>query len=489
MTRTKPLSAPLTFICYAFISAIVVLLGGGTVARAAPESFSQVAGEKLPAVVNVSTKQTVKPEQQIPDLPQMPPGSPLERFFQDFLGQVPNARPRELTALGSGFIISPDGYVVTNNHVIENATEITVILQDDTELKAELVGHDPLTDVALLKVSADHPLPAMEWGDSNSLKVGDWVLAIGNPFGLGGTVTAGIISAEARDIHSGPYDDFLQTDAAINRGNSGGPLLSTDGRVVGINTAIFSPTGGNIGIGFAIPASTAKPIVDDLRRNGSVQRGWLGVQLQPISPQIASAMNLPDQKGALVADVQPKGPAAEAGIEPGDVIVDFNGAAVDSGRTLARKVAMTDPGTKAEVTLLRDGARKTETVELGSYPTKEANLSPGAAPPSGSADSQGPRLGLSLAPVTPSARRQLGLGADTDGAIVAGVTPGSTAAEQGFRVGDVILKVGQQDVSGPGDVISAIQGARQDNKKSVLVQIEREHSRLFIGLPLQAKQG
>src|SRR5258705_3906823 len=280
----------------------VALTSGSAVARPAPESFAELAEQLLPSVVNISTTQTVKSdggrERAGPEVPQLPPGSPLEEFFRDFFdrgvpkGGRPEAQPRKSTSLGSGFIIDPAGYVVTNNHVIADADEITVILHDDTHLKAELIGRDTKTDIALLKVKTDKPLSAATWGDSDASRVGDWVLAIGNPFGLGGSVTAGILSARQRDINSGPYDDFLQTDASINRGNSGGPMFNMDGKVIGINTAIFSPTGGSIGLGFAIPASLAQPVVNQLKDHGRVERGLLGVQIQPVTDEISSSLAL-----------------------------------------------------------------------------------------------------------------------------------------------------------------------------------------------------
>jgi len=334
---------------------------GRASAHAAPDGFADLADKLQPAVVNISTTQTVKPEQHsestTPELPQFPPGSPFEEFFKDFFnrnnphggtGSQNQAEAHKATSLGSGFIIDATGYVVTNNHVIADADSITVILHDDTNLKAELVGRDTKTDIAVLKVKTDKPLTAVAWGDSDKSRVGDWVLAIGNPFGLGGTVTAGILSARQRDINSGPYDDFLQTDASINRGNSGGPMFNMDGEVIGINTAIYSPSGGSIGIGFAIPSSLAHEVVSELIQepDHAVHRGWLGVRIQAVTDEIAESLGLDKAHGALVASVSDNGPAQNAGIQPGDVILTFDGKTVEDMRHLPRLVAET-PSTRS----------------------------------------------------------------------------------------------------------------------------------------------
>ena len=303
-------------------------------ARSAPESFADLADKSLPAVVNVATTQTITADSQMQDLDEM---------FRDFLDKRQGAkpRPRKATSLGSGFIVDPSGYIVTNNHVVENADEIMVVMHDDTELKAKLIGRDPKTDLALLKVDAGKPLPFVKWGDSNAMRIGDWVLAIGNPFGLGGSVTAGIVSARQRDINAGPYDDFIQTDASINRGNSGGPMFNMDGEVVGINSAIFSPSGGSVGIGFAIPSNLAKPVIEQIKQFGHPRRGWLGVRIQSISPDLAEGLKLPSDKGALVAGVTKDGPADKAGIKQGDVVLKFDGKEVTQMRGLPRMVADT----------------------------------------------------------------------------------------------------------------------------------------------------
>ncbi|HET8727422.1 MAG TPA: Do family serine endopeptidase, partial [Alphaproteobacteria bacterium] len=354
---------------------IVVLAASATAFGAGPgagqpstpeEGFSELAKAKLPAVVAVTSTRDIAPDQRIP-LPEFPPGSPFEHFFDQFPFMTPDDMPpsRPARALGSGFVIDPEGYVVTNNHVVAEADEIQIILQDDTELPAELVGTDPATDLALLKVETDEPLPALTWGDSDAAEVGDWVIAIGNPFGLGGTVTAGIISARARDINAGPYDDFIQTDAAINQGNSGGPMLNLDGEVIGVNTAIFSQTGGNIGIGFSIPSALAQPIIAEIRETGGVRRGWLGVSIQPVTEEIAEALNLDGTEGALVSGVVEGSPAAAAGIQVGDVIVQFGGREIADPRALQLAVAESRVESAAEVAVLRNGERETLSVEIG----------------------------------------------------------------------------------------------------------------------------
>src|SRR5689334_9599369 len=329
-------------------------------ARSAPESFADLVDQVLPAVVNVSSTQKVQQNQQMQDLDEM---------FREFLdrreGQPDQQKPRGNTSLGSGFIIDPAGYIVTNNHVIEDAEEIMVLTHDNEELKATIVGRDEKTDLALLKVDAKHPLPAVKWGDSEAMRIGDWVMAIGNPFGLGGSVTAGIVSARQRDINSGPYDDYIQTDASINRGNSGGPMFNMDGEVVGINTAIYSPSGGSVGIGFAIPSNLAKPIIGQIKEFGKPKRGWLGVRIQTVSPELAEGLRLPQPKGALVASVTKDGPADKAGIKQGDVVLKFDGKEITQMRGLPRIVAETETGKTADVVIWRKGAEMSLKVKVG----------------------------------------------------------------------------------------------------------------------------
>jgi len=464
-----------------------------TEAFAGPEDFSELAKAKLPAVVNISTTQSADVAQRdgMP-FPQLPPGSPFEEFFRDFFGDRFPQRPfpeppmGDLTALGSGFIIDPEGYIVTNNHLITGAERIIVTLQDDTELTAEVVGTDPRTDLALLKIEAEEPLPYVEWGDSDSIEVGDWVMAVGNPFGLGGTVTVGIISGRARDIDAGPYDNFLQTDASINRGNSGGPLFGMDGRVVGVNTAIFSPTGGNIGIGFAVPAAMAEPVITELRETGTVRRGWLGVSIQPLTEEIAEALGLDEKRGALVVEVLEGTPAAEAGLESGDVILSFDGKEVASPEELSRTVAETEVGDTVEIGILRGGERRTVNAKIALLEEPEQMAEAPGVPPE---ETDTGELGLKLAELSPELREEFGIPEETDGVLVLDVEEGSAAAEENIAPGDVITKVGQKEVSDPDDVIAAIEEARRSDKKSILVLRERAGNPAFVALPTESRRG
>jgi serine protease Do len=461
----------------------------------APRSFAALAKAKLPAVVNISTTQRIggaaspgapdlPPGAKPPGMPGLPPGSSLEDFFEQFMGRMmPDMPPRELTALGSGFVIDPAGYVVTNNHVVEGADDIKVILQDDTELHAKLVGRDARTDLALLKVEAAKPLPAVEWGDSDAAQVGDWVLAIGNPFGLGGSVTSGIISARARDIHAGPYDDFLQTDAAINRGNSGGPMFDMSGRVIGVNTAIFSPSGGSIGIGFAIPSSIASKVVAELRQTGAVKRGWLGVSIQSVTPELAESFGLGEPRGALVAQVAPDSPAARAHLQSGDVILSFAGESVDDARELQRLVAMTAVDQQVEIVVWRDGAEKKLSTQIALLKDQDKQQ-PAVEGSSEGQTQRNDRLGLALAPLSPEMRERFKVDPETQGALVAAIKPGSPAAESGLAPGDVIVQAGGAEVDEPGDVVRAEEEAREAGKKSLLVLRERGGARGFVALPL-----
>ncbi len=469
------------------------------VARPAPDSFADLAANLLPSVVNISTTQTLKSdrgrEHAGPEIPQFPPGSPFEEFFKDFFDHGmpksgrPEAQPRKATSLGSGFIIDPAGYVVTNNHVIADADEITVILHDDTNLKAELVGRDTKTDIALLKVKTDKPLSAATFGDSDAARVGDWVLAIGNPFGLGGSVTAGILSARQRDINSGPYDDFLQTDASINRGNSGGPMFNMDGQVIGINTAIYSPSGGSIGIGFAIPSALAKAVVAELQGepDHNVHRGWLGVRIQAVTDEIAESLGLDKARGALIASVSDNGPAQSAGIQAGDVVLSFDGREVSDMRRLPRLVAETPVGRSVPVTLWRK--RKEHPVQVTVGRLEESDQQQASAqdtPKKTAKDEAGvvKTLGLTLSGITADLKEKFSLAGDSKGVVVVDVAKDSPGAAKGVRPGDLIMEAAQEEVKSPGEVSTKIDEAKKSGRKSILLLVERQGDLRFIALRL-----
>ena len=461
--------------------------GGASLAVEVPESFADIAERLLPSVVNISTTQSWGESLEgAPELPQFPPGSPFEEFFRDFFerhGQERSTPRRRATSLGSGFLINADGHVVTNYHVIEGADQITVILQDDTNLQAELIGWDDKTDLAVLKVESDDPLPFASWGDSDGMRVGDWVLAIGNPFGLGGTVTTGIISARARDINAGPYDDFIQTDASINRGNSGGPMFNLDGEVIGVNTAIFSPSGGSVGIGFAIPSSLARSVIDQLVEFGRTRRGWLGVRIQTVSDEIAESLGLDDPRGALVASVTPGGPAEAAGIQPGDVIISFDDRSVEEMRELPRLVADSAVNKVVSVRLWRRGEQLEVDVTLGELEAAEEQGLLAAVPDEEPVEELD-ALGLTLSGLTDDLRGQFGLGPDVGGVVITKVAPESAAAEKGLRPGEVILEVGQEPVASVEDVQRRVQEARDVGRRSVLLLVEREGDLRFVALPV-----
>jgi len=388
-------------------------------------------------------------------------------------------------ALGSGLIIDSSGYVVTNNHVIEGADSITVTLEDGTELEAKLVGTDPKTDIAVLKVSPDEPLTAVTLGDSDAARVGDWVLAIGNPFGLGGTATFGIISAIGRDIQSGPYDNYLQIDAAINSGNSGGPVFNVAGEVIGVNTAIYSPNGGNVGIGFAIPAAQVQKVADALRNDGHVTRGWLGVQIQEIDKDLADNLGMEKPHGAIVASVVADSPADKANIKVGDVITAFDGQAVDSPKALSRLVADANPDRKARVTVLRDGAEKQLKVQLGEAdePAAVAANHDGRSGDNPANPAAAEKLGMSLTPLTAAIRAQLGIDDDVNGLVVAGVDPGGPASLKGIRRGDVIVSVDGKDLDSFSDFEAAVASARAP-EHSVRMLVRRGDNQRFVALGL-----
>lgn len=457
-------------------------------------SFADVVQQVSPAVVSVRVKASVAPASD--DGPQffgqdsdrMPEG--LRRFFREFGGPdgeqqfrqdrrgdrfgQRNRAPRT-SSQGSGFFISDDGYLVTNNHVVDGGAEFTVVMDDGRELDAKLIGTDPRTDLAVLKVDAasGSKFTYVDFADENAVRVGDWVVAVGNPFGLGGTVTAGIVSARGRDIGAGPYDDFIQIDAAVNRGNSGGPAFNLNGQVVGINTAIFSPSGGNVGIAFAIPASTAREVVTDLMKDGSVERGWLGVQIQPVTNEIAESLGLSSSKGALVSEAQDNGPAKKVGITGGDVITAVNGTEVASPRELSRIIAGIDPGTKIDVTLWRKGKTETVKVDLGELPRDGQQAANRPNQP---------------APVDPGTLDDLGLtvtrNENGSGLVVTDVVPNSAAADRGMQAGDIISSINSLDIGSTGDVSKALEDAAKAGRKSVLVQIIRDGQTSFVTLPV-----
>ena len=459
-------------------------------ARAAPESFADLAAKLLPSVVNVSTSQATKGgatagQRRLPEMPQFPPGSPFEDFFREFFerNNRPDAPPRRTTSLGSGFIIDASGLVVTNNHVISEADEITVILHDDTSLKAEVVGRDAKTDLALLRVKSSKPLPAVKWGDSDTARVGDWVLAIGNPFGLGGSVTAGILSARQRDINAGPYDDFIQTDASINRGNSGGPLFNMQGEVIGVNTAIFSPSGGSIGIGFAIPSALGRPVIQQIKEFGRTRRGWLGVRIQAVSDEIAETLGLGKARGALVASTNDKGPAAEGGILAGDIVLTFDGREITDMRRLPRVVAETPINKRAKVVVWRKGREVSFDVKVGELDEREEAEQVAAVPKSSEPKATtAEALGLSLSTLSNDLKQKFSIGDEIAGVVVTAVTANSPAAEKGVRAGDVILEVGQEEVKSPGDIATKVEEARKANRKSLLLLIDRQGDLRFVAL-------
>ncbi|HEX7236210.1 MAG TPA: Do family serine endopeptidase [Gammaproteobacteria bacterium] len=472
---------------------VLNVTGGGLTAQpAAPRtaaapaaSFADVIDSVSPAVVNIAVMKTETAPTSFEY--QSQPGSRgdqqfpfefFERFFNgDPRGGDPRGFERRSEGQGSGFLIDPNGYIVTNNHVAGGADQITVTMQDGRKFEAKLVGNDARSDLALIKIEGTG-LPYVAFGDSDKARVGDWVVAIGNPFGLGGTATAGIISARGRDIRLDQYsdNDYLQLDAPINFGNSGGPVFNVAGQVVGVNTAIYSPNGGNVGIGFAIPANQAKDIIEDLRSNGSVERGWLGVQIQDLDDDLAKSLKMNGTAGALVVDVVGDSPAARGGLQAGDVVTRFNDQAVDSSRTLSRAVAHAAPNTGAKVTVWRDGKSRELTVKLG-----EAEKDTVASAGPGGADQHGAPLGLRLRPLAEGERGMLGLPSDVNGAVVAEVEPGSPAAEKGIRPGDVITRVNQKAVSSVGDAVNALNAAR-DAKESALLLVRRGDSQRFVAL-------
>ena len=466
--------------------------------RGAPQSFADLAAKLQPAVVNISTRQRIPVRTQ---------SDPLEEFFRRFgfpdngqgpQGQQGGPRTRETGSLGSGFIISADGYIVTNNHLIQSATgngtvdEITVTMTNRKEYPARIVGRDSASDLALLKIEGQN-LPFVNWGDSQHARVGDWVLAIGNPYGLGGTVTAGIISALHRGITgAGAYDRYIQTDASINMGNSGGPMFDLNGNVIGINSALISPTGASVGIGLAIPAELAKPVIDSLRRGQRPERGYLGVGLQPLDENIAESLGLPKDRGEIVRSVQPDTPAAKAGLQQGDVILRVNGRDVNPDQTVSYLVANTSVGTRVPLEIIRGGRRQTVNVQVGQRPTEEelakqlgGDDDQGLNPEQSPATPGSTAIGLSLQQLTPQIARTLNLPAGSRGVVIATVDPNSDASDKGLQRGDLIISVNQQLVTSPAQVQAAVEGARRAGRTNVLLLVKRGTApEAFVGVEI-----
>jgi serine protease Do len=435
-------------------------------------SFADIVAKVRPAVVSVKVKlEAASMEEDGQDfaMPDLPQGHPLEKFFKQFREQGKGGKkggPKQFgMSQGSGFFISSDGYVVTNNHVVENAIEVTLTTDDGQTLAAKIIGRDPKTDLALLKTVNAGPFAYVPFAGT-SPRVGDWVVAVGNPFGLGGTVTAGIVSARGRDIGSGPYDDYIQIDAPVNRGNSGGPTFNLNGEVVGVNTAIYSPSGGSVGIAFAIPSETVSSVIASLKDGGSVARGYLGVQIQPVSQEIADSMGLPSTKGALVAEAQPGTPAADAGLKPGDTITEVNGEVMASPREVSKRISQVKPGDSAKITYIRGGKEMTATVKLAALPDQKTAMADPAAVARAS-----PAFGLTLAPAK-----------DGSGVLVTDVDPTGPGSEKGIQKGDVILEISGKPVSKPAEIRSAIDDAKKDGRKAVILRVKNDQGTRFVAL-------
>jgi serine protease Do len=467
------------------------------------QSFAPLVKRVSPSVVNISVTQnaTADAMAEEPELTPSPgfPNSPfdemLRRFFEQqnpngqrhLFPQMPGGQAHRI-ALGSGFIIDPSGYLVTNSHVVGNASKVEVTLQDDSKYTAKIIGRDPKTDIAVLKINADKPLPYVTFGDSRASQVGDWVMAVGNPFGLGGTVTTGIISARGRDIHSGPFDDFLQIDAPINRGNSGGPTFNLEGQVIGINTAIYSPNGGSVGIGFAVPSNVAETVVKQLEEHGKVSRGWLGVQIQEVTPAIAASLGLHGEHGALVAVVTPSSPGAKAGLKQGDVVLSFNGSEVGRLRDLPRLVAETAPDTNAKMKVWRNG----QTAELQATVGELPNTDQVASATGGQEEEQSARadaLGMHFAPLTNQLRRELHVAKDVQGVAITQVDPGSAADDVGLSEGDIVVAIDQQPVKTPQETAAKLKEVAASQKKSALLLLNRHGVTQYVGVTLSRNQG
>lgn len=495
-----------------------------------PASVADLAEGLLDAVVNISTSQNVKDDEGAGPAPRAPDGSPFQEFFNDFFNkQQGNKGPNHnVSSLGSGFVIDPAGYIVTNNHVIEGADDIEINFANGSKLKAKLIGTDTKTDLSVLKVEPKASLKSVKFGDSSTMRIGDWVMAIGNPFGFGGSVTVGIISGRGRNINAGPYDNFIQTDAAINKGNSGGPLFNMKGEVIGINTAIISPSGGSIGIGFSVPSELASGVVDQLREYGETRRGWLGVRIQPVTDDIADSLGLDTAKGALVAGVIKGGPVDDGSIKAGDVILKFDGKTVSEMRDLPRVVAESTVGKEVDVVVLRDGKEQTVKVKLGRLEDSDQAAASDDAAPDGSQDDgvitpdpgenndmdqpdsgdqaqpapgkpdqhQGqvspdaatPKnvLGLSLSLLSAETRKAFGIAESVDGVVVTEVTPGSASAEKGLKAGDVIVEVAQEFMKSPDAVAAKVKSLKQEGRRNAQLMIASANGDLrFVAVPME----
>jgi serine protease Do len=482
------------------LGAATALISAPASARG-PDGIADIAEKVIDAVVNISTTQTVEAKAGGDGrgaMPQLPPGSPFEEFFDDFFknrrGGGPGGdkggggmQPRKTNSLGSGFIVDTAGIVVTNNHVIADADEINVIMNDGTKIKATLVGVDKKTDLAVLKFTPVKPLIAVKFGDSDKLRLGEWVIAIGNPFSLGGTVTAGIVSARNRDINSGPYDSYIQTDAAINRGNSGGPLFNLDGEVIGVNTLIISPSGGSIGIGFAVPSKTVAGVVDSLRQFGELRRGWLGVRIQQVTDEIAESLNIKPARGALIAGVEEKGPAKPAGIEPGDVVIKFDGKDIKEPKDLSRVVADTAVGKAVDVVIIRKGQEETKQVTLGRLEDGEKTVQASTkTQPEAEKPPTQKALGLDLAGLSKDLRSRYKIKDSVKGVVITSVDSSSDAAEKRLSAGEVIVEVAQEAVTNAADVKKRVDQLKKDGKKSILLLVSNADGELrFVALSVQ----
>ncbi len=478
---------------FAVICALIILIQQPVQARTAPDSFADLSEKLIPAVVNISTTKEIKnnplSQFRFEGLPEDHPFNEFEGFLDKFFSGPGGMAPgtRRANSLGSGFVIDPDGYIATNSHVIDGADEIIVTLNNDKEYKAEVIGQDPKTDLALLKIEARDKLPYVKFGNSDTSRVGDWVLVIGNPFGLGGTVTSGIISARARDINAGPFDDFIQTDAAINRGNSGGPMFNMDGEVIGINTAIYSPGGiGNIGIGFAVPSSMAKPIFNQLKETGSIERGWLGVRIQTVTDEIAESLGMKNPRGALVAEVLEDSPASSAGVKVGDVIIKFDGQEVEEMRRLPRIVAETPVNKRVEIEVLRGGDRKTLSTRIKRLDEESAEADYDQDTGHDEDEAEGEKLfGMELRPLKKSLKERFGLADKTAGLIVLDVEVNSNAYSRGIRRGDVLVEAADRKLETVEDLRTAIKTTQDKGRESLLLLIDRGGETLFLAVPFK----